>query len=327
MGTRHVDSLALTSYLLDDDYILTEENDLLRKIKVSDVSKAVQYSHSLMSTPAVYTRYQIKGGASVYSKRSLYLAIKSLISAAYGNLDSSNKIKLFILSDTFREAIFSIDDDEVTATFSDDSSTEIFSLEDWTEYEAVLVSPWGEVPNSEDFAEDLSDEALTNRRLAFSDEKNITSFSSASGTLVLDRQLDSSKKYPFFVLYQDSLNYITFYYLNSKFYVNLITPEGSRTSSLEASSDVVNFNITANSEEGYSVTFNNETLIIESSEGDAFGYIDGENTYVFGYEDNDTTYVFGVKLHFDNPTTIYIGKDFNDSYFDSPIYNLTHNGE
>jgi hypothetical protein len=171
------------------------------------------------------------------------------------------------------------------------------------------------VPNTEAFVEDLSTEGIQNRSVSFSEEYPISTFTTASGKILIEDYQPEDTVLRFFVLYQDTENYLTLYYKNSSLFAKLVTPQGIETE----------FSIAMNLATGEcSVTFDLETLILQSAEGDFFGYEDAGETYVFGYTSGSDIISFGAELEFSDPVTIYIGKDFNNSYFYNPIYDFTY---
>jgi hypothetical protein len=325
MKNRHVDSLTETGYLKDTDYFITEEGLLLKKIPVSSVEKILKYSTPLNSIPQSYSGYQITGGKSVYSKRAVHFTVKSMIEASYGFTGVGNKLKLFVFTTEFREAIFETIDDTTTAVFSHDSSTVIFEKDDWTAYDAFLISPWGLVPNTDSFVEDSSEEALEKKTVSFSEEYPISDFATASGKIVLDGYQPSGVSLPFFVLYQDSENYLVLYYKDLKMYAKLVTPQGTREESSDYSGSETEFSVAMNLITGEcSVVFDLETYILQTDEGDVFGYESGGDQFVFGVVSGTDILSFGTQIEFSDPITIYIGKDFENTFFYNPIYDFTY---
>lgn len=303
MNNRHVDTLVRTEFLDDNDFLITEENELLRKISVSTLETILSFSSSINSSPRSYTGYQILGGKSVYSRRAVHFTVKSMIEAAYGSTGTDKKLKLFVLTTTFREAVFETIGDITTAVFSDDLSTETFEKDDWSAYDALLISPWGQVPNTNSFVEDSSIEGKQNRSVAFSEEYSISTFTTASGKILIDGYQPENMPLPFFVLYQDSENYLVLYYRNLELFAKLVTPQGIREESSIYSESETEFSVVMDLATGEcSVTFDTETHVLQTDEGD----------------------VFGAQIEFDSPVTIYIGKDFENSFFYNPIYDFTY---
>jgi hypothetical protein len=325
MNNRHVDSLVRTEFLDDDDFLITEENELLRKVSVLTLEKTLSYSSPINNTPRVYTGYRILGGKSVYSKRAVHFTVKSMIEAAYGSTGIGNKLKLFVLTTEFKEAIFETIGDITTAVFSSDLSEVTFSIDDWTAYDAFLISPWGLVPNTDSFVEDSSIEGKQNRSVAFSEEYPISTFTTASGKIVIDGYQPEGTILPFFVLFQDLDKYLILYYKDSYLFAKLTTPNGTREQSVAYSGSETEFSIVMNLVTGEcSVTFDLDTLVLQTAEGDFFGYEESGEIYVFGYTSGSDIISFGTKIEFSNPVTIYIGKDFSNSYFYNPIYDFTN---
>jgi hypothetical protein len=303
MNNRHVDTLVRTEFLDDNDFLITEESELLRKISVSTLETILSFSSSINSSPRSYTGYQILGGKSVYSRRAVHFTVKSMIEAAYGSTGTDKKLKLFVLTTTFREAVFETIGDITTAVFSDDLSTETFEKDDWSAYDALLISPWGLVPNTNSFVEDSSIEGKQNRSVAFSEEYSISTFTTASGKILIDGYQPENMPLPFFVLYQDSENYLVLYYRNLELFAKLVTPQGIREESSIYSESETEFSVVMDLATGEcSVTFDTETHVLQTDEGD----------------------VFGAQIEFDSPVTIYIGKDFENSFFYNPIYDFTY---
>jgi hypothetical protein len=303
MNNRHVDTLVRTEFLDDNDFLITEESELLRKISVSTLETILSFSSSINSSPRSYTGYQILGGKSVYSRRAVHFTVKSMIEAAYGSTGTDKKLKLFVLTTTFREAVFETIGDITTAVFSDDLSTETFEKDDWSAYDALLISPWGLVPNTNSFVEDSSIEGKQNRSVAFSEEYSISTFTTASGKILIDGYQPENMPLPFFVLYQDSENYLVLYYRNLELFAKLVTPQGIREESSIYSESETEFSVVMDLATGEcSVTFDTETHVLQTDEGD----------------------VFGAQIEFDSPITIYIGKDFENSFFYNPIYDFTY---
>lgn len=303
MNNRHVDTLVRTEFLDDGDFLITEESELLRKVSVSDVEKFLSYSSFLNHSPRSYTGYRVIGGKSVYSRRAFHFTVKSMIEAAYGSTGTDKKLKLFVLTTTFREAVFETIGDITTAIFSDDLSTETFEKDDWSAYDAFLISPWGLVPNTSSFAEDSSIEGKQNRSVAFSEEYSISTFTTASGKILIDGYQPENMSLPFFVLYQDSENYLMLYYKDSYLFAKLTTPNGIREESSIYSESETEFSVVMDLATGEcSVTFGTETHVLQTDE-------EG---------------VSGAQLEFDSPVTIYIGKDFENSFFYNPIYDFAY---
>lgn len=303
MNNRHVDTLVRTEFLDDNDFLITEESELLRKVSVSTLETILSFSSPINSSPRSYTGYQILGGKSVYSRRAVHFTVKSMIEAAYGSTGADKKLKLFVLTTTFREAVFESIEDTTTAVFSDDSSTVTFEKDDWTYYDAFLISPWGLVPNTSSFVEDSSIEGKQNRSVAFSEEYPISTFTTASGKIVIDGYQPEDTILPFFVLFQDLENYLILYYKDSYLFAKLVTPEGIREESSIYSESETEFSVVMDLATGEcSVTFDTETHVLQTDEGD----------------------VFGAQIEFDSPVTIYIGKDFENSFFYNPIYDFTY---
>jgi hypothetical protein len=303
MNNRHVDTLVRTEFLDDGDFLITEESELLRKVSVSDVEKFLSYSSFLNHSPRSYTGYRVIGGKSVYSRRAFHFTVKSMIEAAYGSTGTDKKLKLFVLTTTFREAVFETIGDITTAIFSDNLSTETFEKDDWSAYDAFLISPWGLVPNTSSFAEDSSIEGKQNRSVAFSEEYSISTFTTASGKILIDGYQPENMSLPFFVLYQDSENYLMLYYKDSYLFAKLTTPNGIREESSIYSESETEFSVVTDLATGEcSVTFGTETHVLQTDE-------EG---------------VSGAQLEFDSPVTIYIGKDFENSFFYNPIYDFAY---
>ena len=303
MNNRHVDTLVRTEFLDDNDFLITEESELLRKISVSTLETILSFSSPINFSPRSYTGYQILGGKSVYSRRAVHFTVKSMIEAAYGSTGTDKKLKLFVLTTTFREAVFESIEDTTTAVFSDDLSTVTFEKDDWTYYDALLISPWGLVPNTNSFVEDSSIEGKQNRSVAFSEEYSISTFTTASGKILIDGYQPENMPLPFFVLYQDSENYLVLYYRNLELFAKLVTPQGIREESSIYSESETEFSVVMDLATGEcSVTFDTETHVLQTDEGD----------------------VFGSQIEFDSPVTIYIGKDFENSFFYNPIYDFTY---
>ena len=51
MNNRHVDTLVRTEFLDDNDFLITEESELLRKVSVSDIEKFLSYSSPINFSP------------------------------------------------------------------------------------------------------------------------------------------------------------------------------------------------------------------------------------------------------------------------------------
>lgn len=325
MKNRHVDSLTETGYLKDTDVFITEENLKLKKISVSSIEKVLQYSFPLTAIPKTYSGYQILGGKSVYSKRAVHFTVKSMIEASYGFTGVGNKLKLFVFTTEFREAIFETIGDTTTAIFSHDLSTVTFDKDDWTAYDAFLISPWGLVPNTDTFVEDSSEEALEKKTVSFSEEYPISDFATASGKIVFDGYQPSGTSLPFFVLFQDLENYLILYYKDLKLFAKLVTSLGIREDSSDFSGSETEFSVAMNLITGEcSVTFDLETIVLQTEEGDVFGYESGGDQFVFGVVSGSDQLSFGTQIEFSDPVTIYIGKDFENTFFYNPIYDFTY---
>ena len=325
MNNRHVDTLVRTEFLDDNDFLITEESELLRKISVSTLETVLSFSSPINFSPRSYTGYQILGGKSVYSRRAVHLTVKSMIEAAYGSTGTNKKLKLFVLTTTFREAVFESIEDTTTAVFSDNLSTVTFEKDDWTYYDAFLISPWGLAPNTENFYVEGSQEALENRTISFSEEYAVADGSVVSGTIFIDyRPADTFL--PFSVQYLDLENYLMLYYKNEKLYARLTTSSGIIEKSVDFTEGEIDYVSSVSASTGEcSVVFGLETLVLQTAEGEAFGYEEGGDIYVFGVDDGtDITYFGETSRLNSDPVTIYIGKDFNNSFFYNPIYDYTN---
>lgn len=154
MSRRHVDNLVATETLKDTDFLITEENDYLRKVSVATVKDIFKKSSSVMVSPVTYASPSKYGGSSVGTRKGMYNTVKSLFDA----VAPVATLRLFILNntnDTYRGGLVTLTATTMTVVYADDSSTETFLKSDSAALNATVVSPWGFVPNTESFTREV----------------------------------------------------------------------------------------------------------------------------------------------------------------------------
>lgn len=325
MNNRHVDTLPRTTYLKDTDFLITEEDSLLRKISVKNIEKMLLYSVPLNSTPDSYSGYQIRGGKSVYSKRGLHFAVKSLIEAAYGSTGVNKKLKLYVFSTIFQEAIFETVETTTTATFTNDSSVVSFSENDWEAYDVFLISPWGLVPGTETFVDSKPLGSVSPEFAATHSDSYAVAATSLSGTVEIGT-IDPAVEYPFAVLYKDTENYIKLFLYDNLVWIELIAQGTIRQKTVPVPVSPFSFSMEVDPDTGEcSAVIGSTSIVVTTADGDAFGYESEGDIYVFGKTTGEDKTLFGViPIISGAPDTIYIGKDFTNTYFYNAIYDIAY---
>lgn len=306
MKERHIDTLTLVDSLEAGDLLVVEENSELKQADISLLANLASYDEGLTALPQVYTGLSFKGGISTYTRDGVFKAVSSMISAAYDGVTVGNKLRLFILESfgaLFKAADWSVSGSIVTADFVDSTSV-TFTEGDLSVYQAFVVSPWGQVPSTDGFAEAAPLWSADNSLIP-----------AVFGTIELGT-LDPAVVYPFAALYKDPYNYIKLYVFGGSIWAELMADGIPRKGSTVLPASPFTFSASIDIVTGASsAVFEGTTVTLMTAEGEAFGYELGGDTHVFGTTVGLDTYVFGrVLVLSDNLGTIYIGKDFTGTF-------------
>lgn len=326
MKERHVDTLTLAASLEAGDLLVVEENSELKQANVALLTRLASYNEEFSALPQVYTGFNIKGGVSTYTRRGVFKAISSMISAAYGGVTLGNKLRLFIFESAgplFKAADWSVSGSVVTAEYVDSTSA-TFGEDDWGEYQAFIMSPWGLVPGTDSFVDAAALGSVSPEFAATHSNTYALTTPSVSGTVEVGT-LDPTIEYPFAVLYKDATNFVRLYILNGLVWIELFAGGVVRSKPIAVPTSPFTFSASVDILTGEcSAVFDGTTLVVVTAEGEAFGYESGADTYVFGTTVGADVLTFGiVPIISGNPETIYIGKDFTETFFYNAIYDIT----
>ena len=325
MKERHIDTLTLVDSLEVGDLLVIEENSELKQADISLLSRLASYDGEFSAVPQVYTGFNIKGGVSTYTRRGVYKAIRSMISAAYNGVTTGNQLRLFIFESSgplFKAADWSVSGSTVTASYTDATSA-TFSENDWGEYQAFIMSPWGLVPGTDNFVEATALGSESSEFAVTHSDSYVLTTPSVSGTVEVGI-LDPTIEYPFAVLYKDAANYVRLYIYDNFIWIELAAKGIIRRGSTELPTSPFTFSAYVNISTGAcSAIFDGTTIVVISADGEAFGYESGGNTYLFGTTVGADNFAFGgAPIISGNPGTMYIGKDFTGTFFYNAIYDI-----